>query len=92
VSVISLRKFRARWRTHIFARAIFFIGLFVMSDTPDQLRRLIASYRERLSTGGGFQTITFCLRGIEDAERRLDEIEAQERRRNSAAEPGGTGG
>ena len=50
-----------------------------MSDTPDQLRRLITSYRERLSEGGGFETITFCLRGIEDAERRLGEIEAQER-------------
>ena len=59
-----------------------------MSDTPDKLRRLIASYRERLSEGGGFETITFCLRGIADAERRLDEIEAQERRRDGEAGSG----
>ncbi len=50
-----------------------------MDETPENLRRLIASYRERLSAGGGLETVTFCLRGIEDAERRLVEIERQAR-------------
>ena len=54
-----------------------------MPDNEEELRRLIASYRARLSEGGGFDTVTFCLRGIEDAERKLLALDEARRRRGN---------
>lgn len=49
-----------------------------VDESAAKLRALIARYRDRLSAGGGFETVTFCLRAIEDAERKLAAIAARE--------------
>lgn len=52
-----------------------------MDETAEKLRRLIANYRERLNQGGSFETVSFCLQGIQDAELKLSEIERREKNR-----------
>jgi hypothetical protein len=46
-----------------------------MDETAEKLRFLIAAYRARIDKGGGLETITFCLQGIQDAERKLRVLE-----------------
>jgi hypothetical protein len=46
-------------------------------ETAKELRKLIAAYRERLARGGGTRMTEFILEKIEEAERKLAEMEWQ---------------
>jgi hypothetical protein len=44
-------------------------------ETAKELRKLIEQYRQRLARGGGTRMTEFILEKIEEAERKLAEIE-----------------